>query len=77
MDANKEKFYMSQLKLNITGMHCGACVRRVTAALEKVPGVQVKAVELGSAQLEYDPAVAAPEAIRAAVEKIGFGVSGA
>lgn len=68
---------MSQLKLDITGMHCSACVRRVTAALEKVPGVQVKAVEVGNAQLEYDPAIAAPETIRAAVEQIGFGVSGA
>ncbi len=68
---------MSQMKLAINGMHCQSCVRRVTAALEKVPGVQIKSVEVGSAQLDYDPAVAAPEAIRAAVEKIGFAVSGA
>ena len=67
---------MSELKLNINGMHCQSCVRRVTAALEKVPGVTVKAVEVGSAQLDYDPATAAPEAIRAAVEKIGFPVAG-
>ena len=67
---------MSLLKLDISGMHCGACVRRVTAALEKVPGVEVKSVEVGNAQLEYDPAVAAPAAIRAVVEKLGFNVAG-
>lgn len=66
---------MTALKLDITGMHCGACVRRVTTALEKVPGVAVKSVEVGSAQVEYDPSVAAPEAIRSAVEKIGFGAA--
>jgi copper chaperone CopZ len=68
---------MTQLKLAITGMHCGACVRRVTTTLEKAPGVAVKAVEVGSAQVEYDPSVTAPDAIRAAIEKIGFGVAGA
>jgi copper chaperone CopZ len=64
---------MSQLKFEISGMHCGACVRRVTAALEKIPGVQVKSVEVGSAQVDYDPSLAGPEVIRSAVEKIGFG----
>jgi hypothetical protein len=28
------------LELSIEGMHCGACVRRVTNALQTVPGVQ-------------------------------------
>lgn len=63
---------MTGLKLEISGMHCGGCVRRVTTALEKVPGVAVKSVEVGSAQLDYDPTVASADAIRAAVEKLGF-----
>lgn len=60
------------LNLAITGMHCGACVRRVTVALEKIQGVQIGAVEIGSARLEYDPAQADPTLIMASIEKIGF-----
>jgi copper chaperone CopZ len=61
-----------RLDLAITGMHCGACIRRVTAALEKVPGVQIRAVDVGSACVEYDPSQANAAIITAAVEKIGF-----
>lgn len=68
---------MSQLKLEISGMHCGACVRRVTTALEKVQGVQVKAVNVGSADVEYDPSLTSPDDLRAAVEKIGFAAAAA
>ena len=42
------------LELSIEGMHCGACVRRVTNALQTVPGVQVNSVEVGSAKLEFN-----------------------
>jgi copper chaperone CopZ len=61
-----------ELSLRIAGMHCGACVRRVTGALEKVPGLKVKTVEVGSAAVNYDPAQAKPEDIVAAVNHIGF-----
>lgn len=60
------------LTLNIAGMHCDACVRRVTAALAKVDGVEVKFVQIGRAELTFDPSKAAPEAIAQAVNKIGF-----
>jgi copper chaperone len=60
------------LKLSIEGMHCGACVRRVTTALEAVPGVQVGAVEVGSAKLAFDPAETTAQEIAAAVNGIGF-----
>jgi copper chaperone CopZ len=66
---------MTQLKLDITGMHCPACVRRVRAALEKTPGVTIQSVEVGTAQLAYDPAATSPAAIQAAVEKLGFGIA--
>lgn len=51
----------------IDGMHCGACVKRVRAALEKVPGVRVEAVEIGKATVEGDGAV-----IVAALEQAGY-----
>ena len=60
------------LELAIEGMHCGACVRRVTTALQAVPGVQVGSVEVGSAKLAFDPVEATAPEIAAAIERIGF-----
>ena len=61
-----------ELSLRIDGMHCGACVRRVTGALEKVPGLRVLAVEVGSASVTYDPSQATPAGVADAVNRIGF-----
>ncbi len=63
---------MANVKVEIEGMHCGACVRRVTNALAEVTGMRVDSVEVGSAKVSFDPAVIAPEQIAAAVERIGF-----
>jgi copper chaperone len=60
------------LNLSIEGMHCGACVRRVTNALQTVPGVQINSVEVGSAKLSFNPDDTTPEEITAAVNGIGF-----
>lgn len=60
------------LNLTLTGMHCDACVRRVTTALQSVPGVGVDSVKVGSAQLTFDPSQAAAQEIIAAIERIGF-----
>ncbi len=60
------------LKLKIEGMHCGACVRRVQTALTKVDSVDVRNVEVGSAEVEYDPQSTSPEQIAGAVNGIGF-----
>jgi copper chaperone CopZ len=60
------------LKLSIEGMHCGACVARVTNALKKVEGVEVKKVELGSAEVVFDESRTAPAALMDAVNRIGF-----
>lgn len=57
---------MTTANLSITGMSCGGCVSRVTRALEAVPGVAVKSVQVGSAVLDVpDPATltAAAEAV--------------
>ncbi len=62
----------NNLKLAIDGMHCGACVRRVTAALQKVEGVEVQNVEVGSAEVRFDQQKASPEEVANAVNQIGF-----
>jgi copper chaperone CopZ len=62
------------LTLSIEGMHCGGCVRRVTTALQGVKGVDVGSVEVGSAQMTFDPAQASAEEIAIAVNHLGFTV---
>jgi len=60
------------LKLAIDGMHCGSCVTRVTNALKKVDGVEVKDVQVGSAEVSYDEGRTQPDVIVEAVNRIGF-----
>lgn len=62
----------NNIRLSIEGMHCGACVRRVTNALSGVEGVRVDSVEVGSAKVGFDPAAVTPEQIAEAVDHIGF-----
>ena len=45
---------MKQLKLDVSGMSCGHCVRAVQAALNAVPGVKVENVEIGTATVSFD-----------------------
>jgi copper chaperone CopZ len=61
-----------RVKLKIEGMHCEGCARRVTQALNALGGVQVEAVEVGSACVVLDPARTSPERVAAAVNDIGF-----
>ncbi|MDQ2800353.1 MAG: heavy metal translocating P-type ATPase, partial [Armatimonadota bacterium] len=60
--------------LAITGMTCAACVSRVEKAAQRVPGVTDATVNLLANQgaFTYDPAQTTPNAIIAAIEKIGF-----
>jgi copper chaperone len=60
------------LKLSIEGMHCGACVGRVTSALKGVEGVEVDTVDVGSASVKFDSAKVSAREITAAVDRIGF-----
>lgn len=63
-----------RLTLKISGMHCGGCVRRVTGALEKLPGVEIEDVHVGSARLRIPDGKPDKEAIHGAIRKTGFDV---
>jgi copper chaperone CopZ len=63
-----------QLALKISGMHCDACVRRVRAALEKLPGVTVEDVRVGLARLRTADGEPDREVIHTAIRKTGFAV---
>jgi copper chaperone len=62
---------MREITLRIENMHCGACVRRVTQALERIQGVQVGEVRVGAARVQTADDV--PDgALVSAVEKAGY-----
>jgi copper chaperone len=61
---------MIEMSFQIDGMHCGACVQRVTRALSQVPGTQVDEVRVGAARLHGDDP--APDPYLAAIRKAGF-----
>lgn len=62
---------MSEVNLRIEGMHCGACIRRVTQSLQTVPGAEVQEVRLGAARVKLDP-IASAQALIAGLSKAGF-----
>ena len=61
-------------EFSVGGMHCGGCVKSVTGAVSRVPGVKHVDVSLenNAAKVEYDATLATPEAIVAAIEGAGF-----
>jgi copper chaperone CopZ len=63
---------MNRATLTINGMSCGHCVASVRRALEDVEGVRVESVTIGSAVVDYDPAVASRERIIEAVSDAGY-----
>ena len=63
------------LNISVAGMHCGSCVRRVTTALEAIPGVQIQSVEVGSARIIFDSGKATPQEIVTSINRIGFQAS--
>jgi len=61
------------MKVQITGMHCQACVRRVQKALESVEGARVEKVEIGSAVVDVGAAL--EPAVVDAIRKAGYEAS--
>jgi copper chaperone len=59
---------MRQITLNIEGMHCEACVRRVSRALHSVLGAVVEEVRIGAARVQTEDI--AP--VLAALAKAGY-----
>ena len=63
---------MNKLDLEIQGMSCGHCVAAVKEALGELPGVNVDRVDIGTAQVTYQPDQVSPEQIMLAVEDAGY-----
>jgi copper chaperone len=61
-------------EFSVAGMHCGGCVKSVSGAVSRVPGVKHVDVSLENkvAKVEFDGTLATPETIVAAIEDAGF-----
>jgi copper chaperone len=63
---------MSQVRLAIDGMSCGACVKHVSAVLSTLNGVEDQEVAIGSAHVSFDAAKTSPAIIAAALTDAGY-----
>ena len=62
---------MAEFTLHIDGMHCGACVRRVSQALA-TEGLEVKEVRLGAARITSDQDPPPVDRAVAVIQKAGY-----
>ena len=63
---------MESLHLTIEGMTCSHCVRAVEGRLRKTGGVEVQDVQVGSADVRYDPARTSVDEIAEAIADEGY-----
>lgn len=63
---------MHHATLSIDGMSCQHCVRAVTEALQRLPGVSVSDVAIGQATVAYDPAATTVDEMIDAVNDEGY-----
>jgi copper chaperone CopZ len=63
---------MKELTLKIEGMTCNHCVMHVKKELEKMEGVNVKEVKIGSAEIEYNENITKPDDFFAVIEEAGY-----
>ncbi len=63
---------MTDLHLDIEGMHCANCVRNVQRALEHMDGVTVRRVDIGSADVRFDGSKTSADQVAAAVTEAGY-----
>jgi len=62
---------MASLTLQIEGMSCGHCLNAVNKALSALDGVAIKEVQMGRAEVDFDPAKLDQETIVGAVADAG------
>lgn len=58
--------------LTIDGMHCAHCVEVVRETLESVRGVDVERVEVGTADVAYDPSAVSDDQLSTVLDDAGY-----
>ena len=64
---------MKNIRLTVTGMHCGGCVKSVTRVLEELDGVVEVNVSLdGYADIQFDESKVSVAQLIETIEDAGF-----
>lgn len=63
---------MARIVLHIEGMSCGHCLNAVNRALGEAPGVSIRSVRIGRAELDIDEGTTSAAAVAAAVDGAGY-----
>jgi Cu+-exporting ATPase len=73
---SSQKQGSKEITLGVSGMTCSACALNIEKVLNKKEGVNTAAVnlELGRAQVSFDPSLVSPKEIEEAIESIGYKV---
>ena len=67
---------MKDITLAISGMSCGHCLNAVNKAIGAVPGIEVKSVQIGRAEVRVPESDPSGSAVKAAIEGAGYKVEG-
>jgi copper chaperone len=67
---------MKDITLAISGMNCSHCLNAVNQAIHSVPGVEIRSVRMGRAELRVPDTDAGGELVKAAIEDAGYKVEG-
>lgn len=62
----------TRLSFTVSGMSCGHCVRAVGDALDLVPGVVAKQVEIGRTSVQFEAGAVTPDAVIEAIREAGY-----
>jgi copper chaperone len=63
---------MAEITLQIDGMHCGSCIRRVTQTINNAGAFDVEEVRLGAARFKTAEDAASIQSVITALAKAGF-----
>ena len=67
---------MNEITLNVKGMKCAGCQKRVEDALGAMPGVSsVDRLKKGEVQVAYDGGSTTPDQIRKKIAETGYQVA--
>ncbi|KQM11201.1 hypothetical protein AOA80_10010 [Methanomassiliicoccales archaeon RumEn M1] len=68
---------MNEITLNVKGMKCAGCQKRVEDALGAMPGVSSVKIDLkkGEVQVAYDGGSTTPDQIRKKIAETGYQVA--
>lgn len=67
---------MKDITLAISGMSCGHCLNAVSQAINSIPGVEVRSVQIGRAELRVPDADPTGDQVKGAIEDAGYKVEG-